>query len=129
MGTSSSGGRCARPSANGSTDPAARTVTVRDDLSPAQAAKTLVHERAHIALGHVDSVASYQVCRGQCEVEAKSVAYLVCTQLGIEADDYSLPYVGGWADGDVEIVRATAERLVTVARSILTSVVPDASAE
>jgi len=117
-------GRCARPQANGSTDPAARTVIVRDDLSPAQAAKTLVHERAHILLGHVDSEVSYQVCRGQCEVEAESVAYLVCTQLGIEADDYSLPYVARWADGDLELIQKTAERVVTVARSILSGVLP-----
>jgi hypothetical protein len=42
-------GPCARPQAKGETDPATRTVTVRDDLSTAQAAKTLVHERAHPA--------------------------------------------------------------------------------
>jgi hypothetical protein len=44
-----------QPRANGPTDPASRTVIVRDDLSPAQACKTLVHEHAHIVLGHVDN--------------------------------------------------------------------------
>jgi hypothetical protein len=80
-------GRCARPQANGETDPSTKTVTVRDDLSPAQAAKTLAHERAYILLGHVDGVASYQARRGRFEVEAESVAYLVCTQLGLDAGD------------------------------------------
>ena len=69
-------GRCARPQANGETDPSTKTVTVRDDLSPAQAAKTLAHERAYILLGHVDGVASYQARRGRFEVEVESVAYL-----------------------------------------------------
>ena len=105
MGYDLKRGKCARPEANGSTDPATRTVIVRDDLSPAQACKTLVHERAHILLGHVDSEASYQICREQCEVEAESVAYLVCTQVGIDAADYSLPYVARWADGDLELIQ------------------------
>ena len=65
-------GRCARPQANGSTDPGSKIVTVRDDVSPAQACKTLVHERAHILLGHVENLATYQICRGPCEVEAES---------------------------------------------------------
>jgi hypothetical protein len=43
------------------TDPAIKTVIVRDDLSPAHAVKTLVHERAHMLLGHVDSVVSRTV--------------------------------------------------------------------
>jgi hypothetical protein len=99
-------------------------VTIRDDLSLAQATKTFAHERAHILLGHVGSVARYLVCRGQCEVEAESVAYLVCVQLGIDAADYSLPYVARWGEGDVELIQKTAERVVTVARSILHAVLP-----
>ena len=52
------------------------------------------------------------------------MAYLVCTQLGIDADGYSLPYVARWADGDIEIIQKTAERVVTVARSILNELLP-----
>ena len=63
-------GTCTNPQANGETDPTSKTVTVRDDLSPAQSAKTLVHQLAHIRLGHVASMPSYQACRGRCEVEA-----------------------------------------------------------
>jgi hypothetical protein len=70
------------------------------------------------------SVATYQICRGRCEVEAESVAYLVCAELGIDAVDYSLPYVARWANGDIELVRKTAERVVTVACSILTGLLP-----
>ena len=68
------------------------------------------------------------VSRGQCEVEAESVAYLVCAQLGIDADDYSLPYVARWVDGDIELIRETAERVVAVARSILNGLTPEEAA-
>ena len=47
------------------------------------------------------------------------MAYLVCTQAGIDAVNYSLPYVARWANGDIELIRKTAECVVTVARSIL----------
>jgi hypothetical protein len=70
-----------------------------------------VHERAHILFGHVDGVASYQICRGRCEVEAESVAYLVCTS-------------SVSTDGDIELVRKTADRVVTVARSIVSDLAP-----
>jgi hypothetical protein len=52
------------------------------------------------------------------------VAYLVCTQLGLDAGDYSLPYAARWADGDIELIQKTAERVVTVARSILNGLLP-----
>ena len=119
-------GTCTNPQANGETDPVSRSVTVREDLSAAQAAKTLVHELAHIRLGHVESVPSYQACRGRCEVEAESVAYLVCTEAGVDAGEYSLPYVARWADGDVAVIRESADRVLTAARSITETMLPAA---
>ncbi|MGO9882522.1 MAG: ImmA/IrrE family metallo-endopeptidase [Solirubrobacteraceae bacterium] len=114
-------GLCTRPTANGETDPSTRTVTVREDLSPAQSVKTLVHELGHILLGHVDGISGV-ACRGRCEAE--SVAYLVCTWAGVEAGSYSLPYVARWAKGDVAVVQETGERVVTAARSITDALMP-----
>ena len=61
-------GECARPTANGETDPMTKTVTVRADLPPAQACKTLAHELAHIRLGRVTGLPSSSGCRGVAEV-------------------------------------------------------------
>jgi antirestriction protein ArdC len=59
--------------ANGTTDFGSRLVTVDAGLSPAQAAKTLAHELAHVLL-HTGT--EYALgCRGRAEVEAESVAY------------------------------------------------------
>ena len=103
--------------ANGTTDHAARTVRVRDDVSDAQATKTLAHELAHVML-HPDTVAYFR-CRGRSEVEAESVAFLVCQAAGLATDGYSFPYVARWADGDASAVQDTAERVITTARAIL----------
>ena len=58
-------------------------------------------------------------CRGRAEVEAESVAYLVCHHHGLASDDYSFAYVAGWTGGDLDTVRATAERVLATARRII----------
>jgi len=103
--------------ANGRTDHGARTVTVRGDVSDAQATKTLAHELAHVIL-HPCTTAYFQ-CRGRSEVEAESVAFLVCRAAGLSSDGYTFPYVAGWADGDAAKVRETADDVLTTARAIL----------
>jgi len=105
--------------ANGRTDHSTRTVTVRDDVSDAQATKTLAHELAHVIL-HPCTTAYFQ-CRGRSEVEAESVAFLVCRAAGLPTDGYSFPYVAGWANGETDVVRETADKVLTTARTILAS--------
>lgn len=101
-------------SANGQTNFAARTVTIRHGLSDAQRCKTLAHELAHVML-HDGAVG----CRGRAEVEAESVAHLVCQSAGLETDSYSFGYVASWADGDVKKVTETGQRVILTARAIL----------
>jgi len=57
-------------------------------------------------------------CRGRAEVEAESVAYLVCALAGITSDQYSFAYLAGWAGGDPDAVQATAERVHDCAQQI-----------
>jgi antirestriction protein ArdC len=107
------------PGAIGSTDFATREVRVRPDVSPAQALKTLIHERAHILLEHRPGDCADP--RSRREVEAESVAYVVCQALGVDCSGYSVVYVGGWAPAghEEEEVAACAGRVVTAARDIL----------
>lgn len=70
------------------------TVRVREDVSSAQATKTLVHELAHILADHETRTVS----RARCEVEAESVACLVSAMTGLDTLGYSVPYVAGWAE-------------------------------
>jgi antirestriction protein ArdC len=113
--------------ANGVTDHTVRTVRVRDDVSDAQAIKTLCHELAHVLL-HPDT-AEYFQCRGRCEVEAESVAYLVCQAVGLATDDYSWPYIAHWSEGKSEVVQDTAGRVLEAARTILTGIETDEQLE
>ena len=91
---------------NGMTTWGERSVKVADDLEPPQRIKTLLHEWAHVQLGHEHRLGAE---RDTKEVEAESVAYLLSQTIGLDSQSYSIPYVTGWAGGDVELVQSTAE--------------------
>lgn len=103
---------------NGYTDPEARTVVIDTNLSPAHAAKTLIHETAHIELAHIDDLAEYVEHRGLMETEAESVAYVVAGMLGFDTSAYSIGYIAGWSDGDTDVIKATAARVVKTSHAI-----------
>ena len=58
-------------------------------------------------------------CRGRAEIEAESVAYIICQAAGLTTAAYSFGYVAHWSGGDPAAVKDTAERVVTTARTIL----------
>ncbi len=105
--------------ANGWTDPTSHTVRVSSAVDDAQAVKTLIHELAHLEAGHVADLPTYATCRGRCEVEAESIAYVVATAQGMHASGYTFAYVAGWAGGDLTCVRQAAETVTKAARTIL----------
>jgi DNA primase len=105
--------------ANGITDWHHKDVVVRASLPGAQRFKTAVHELAHIRL-HEPTTKDRPSCRGIVEVEAESVAYMVCAAIGIDSAGYSLPYVASWSGGDVSKVAATANRVIGCAREVIT---------
>ncbi|NKY38000.1 ArdC-like ssDNA-binding domain-containing protein [Cellulomonas septica] len=107
---------------NGFADPAGHRVRVRVDLDPAHAAKTLAHELGHIRADHPTRFPGYLTdfaCRGQAEVEAESVAYIVMTHAGVAAEAYSTAYIAGWSFGDPDAAKASVAIVVTTARSLL----------
>ncbi|WP_285115146.1 ArdC-like ssDNA-binding domain-containing protein [Leifsonia sp. fls2-241-R2A-40a] len=104
--------------ANGHTDPEQHRITLSLDLAPEQAAKTLIHETAHLQLGHVDDLDEYRHHRGRMEVEAESVAYVVAGLAGFDTSAYSVGYITGWANEDVQQIRDTASRVLHAAHAI-----------
>jgi antirestriction protein ArdC len=104
--------------ANGQTSFTTRVVTVSDRLDEAAAVKTLAHELAHILL-HKPSQVDYYSNRERCECEAESVAFLVCSELGLATDAYSFPYVATWAAGDMKVVTAAADKVLACAGEIV----------
>ncbi len=110
--------RAVLSSASGYTDPQAHQVTLAENLAIEHAAKTLIHETAHIELHHIDDIQEYRAHHGLMEVEAESVAYIVAALSGFDTSTYSIGYITGWADEDVNIIRDTAARVLRTAHTI-----------
>jgi hypothetical protein len=96
---------------NGQTDFARHEVRVCDDLTSSQRIKTAAHEWGHTTMHESGDVAG--VRRQIAEVEAESVAFMLCATVDIDAATYTIPYVAGWSQGDVDVVRSSAERVLT----------------
>ncbi|MHB8220769.1 MAG: ArdC-like ssDNA-binding domain-containing protein [Acidimicrobiales bacterium] len=108
--------------ANGQTNWGARSVVLRSDMTDAAMVKTLLHECGHVLL-HADGAGAH-ITRGQKEVEAESVAYVVAAAHGMGTDGYSFPYVAHWAATDdpeqsIRRVRQAQSRVSTAAKLII----------
>jgi antirestriction protein ArdC len=88
-------------------------IRVRQGLSPAQAVKTLAHELAHAVLHGAD----FAGARPLAELEAESVAYMVCADLGIDSSEYSFGYLVTWSGGGHEACRAISESAHRIQRA------------
>jgi len=86
--------------ANGYFSSAEQRIVLRSGLSQLQTIKTLVHEIAHAKL-HDPKGGVNEIPKGrrEKEVEAESVAYVVCQHFGIDTSEYSFGYVAGWSKG------------------------------
>ena len=104
-----------RGSENGFCDFAAKKIAVRPDVSDLQAVKTLVHELAHALLHSEERPKSVEIA----EVEVESVAFIVLDAMGLASGGYSFPYVARWSGGDVDLVKKSAEKVITCAKRIL----------
>lgn len=100
-------------------------ILVQPDMSQVQTIKTMIHEVSHAKLhapiedgdGETPPQRKRRFVR---EMEAESVAYVVCQHFGIDTADYSFGYVAGWSHGknlsqlkaSLELIRNTAAELI-----------------
>lgn len=92
-------------------------IAIREGLSEEQTIKTLVHEISHAKLGHGDKP---NMDRQTGEVQAESVAYVVCQHLGIDSSQYSFGYIAGWSKdkelpqlhSSLEVIQKTAQDII-----------------
>lgn len=91
-----------------------------------QEVKTLIHESAHAWL-HGKNCEEEQADRQTMEVQAESVAYVVCNYLGIDASDYSFGYIAGWSSdkthkeltSSLDIIRRTSNEMIEMIEGAL----------
>ncbi len=101
----------------GETNHTNRIVAVGDELSSAEAAHILTHELGHIAADHEHR---HDISRAQRETEADSIAYVVCSSLGLDVGEKATFYVAQWSKGDPAILEESVAVIHQAASSILT---------
>ena len=97
-----------------------RKIYVNEGMSQVQTLKTLIHETAH-ALLHARPEAADKD-RHTKEVEAESIAYVVCQHFGIDTADYSFPYVTSWSSGkELDELKASLDCISKTASGLITA--------
>ena len=78
-----------------------KEICIQVGMGESQTIKTMIHEVAHAMLHNSDSMKQRgeEKDRLTKETEAESIAFTVCSVLGIDTSDYSFPYVASWANG------------------------------
>ena len=78
-----------------------KEICVQTGMGESQTIKTMIHEVAHAMLHNSDLMEQRgeEKDRLTKETEAESIAFTVCSALGIDTSDYSFPYVASWASG------------------------------
>ena len=97
-------------------------INVKADLSPASTYYILCHELAHVYLGHLGNdddqwwPSRLGVPRAIREVEAESVAYIVCTRLGLETRSHD--YLTGYLPANLPLDSLSLDQIAKVAGRI-----------
>ncbi len=95
------------------------TIDLATGHATGQSAKTLAHELAHEAMHKRDRPDG--LTRTIAELEAESVAYVVCSHFGLDVEVRASRYIAQW-DGDAKALRESLDRIATTARDIIDDV-------
>lgn len=74
-----------------------KEIVIKSGMSDLQTVKTAIHETAH-SIVHKDQ--AHVKDSATMEVEAESVAFVVCQHLGLDTSDYSFGYLAGWSSNE-----------------------------
>jgi len=91
-------------------------IAVDNSYSTGQQAKTLAHELAHQALHFGDK--ALLVSGAQAELEAESVAYVVCQHFGLDSEVRSAAYIAIW-QGNGKALRESLQRIQKTSAAII----------
>jgi antirestriction protein ArdC len=101
--------------AKGTYDIIKKVITIKSGLSYQQKIKTLVHEYVH----HIHhSKYHNEESRDLSEIIAESTAYIVCSNIGVQCDDYSIPYLKTWCN-DIRQLKMVGITIQKIAREII----------
>lgn len=109
-------------SKKGYCNPIDMRIAIKAGMSEAQTLKTAIHEITHADLHapESDSPSHGESGRRTKEVEAESVAYVVCSHYGLDTSDYSFGYLAAWSsDKELKELQGSLERIQKQASDLI----------
>lgn len=105
--------------------PSEQRIAIREGMSEAQTLKTAIHELAHSRLHNIEQDSGKPALEGKDrntkEVEAESIAFVVCSHFGLDTGDYSFGYIGTWSSGkELPELKASLQTIRSAASGIIT---------
>lgn len=95
-----------------------KQIFLRTGMAASQQFKTLIHEKAHSLLHNSD--AEQKFTRSEAEVQAESVAFVVCYAVGLDSGtEYSFPYIATWQGKDMNVLRSSLSVIEKTARELI----------
>ena len=89
-------------------------IVVNENLEDNHIAKTLIHEYVH---------SSFHKCTDkptdQKEIEAESIAYVVCNYFGVDTHEYSFGYIASYANKDIEELKTILSNIQSFANELI----------
>ena len=89
-------------------------IAIKEDMSNVQTMKTGVHEVSHALLHDREVMDAEGVLKDQTtkEVEAESIAYIVCNHFGLDTSEYSFTYIASWCESrDMKALKASMDTI------------------
>lgn len=92
-------------------------VVIKSGMSDLQTIKTAIHETTHSIL-HKDK--EHTKDSRTMEVEAESVAFVVCQHFGLDTSDYSFGYLASWSsDKDLPELKSSLQTIQKTAHEVI----------
>lgn len=101
-----------------------KVIAIKENMPELQTVKTLVHEIVHAVLHNKETGEEKDAARNTKEVQAESVAYIVCSYLDLDTSEYSFEYVAGWSkDKEMKDLQDSMNVIQRTAKQIIDAIV------
>ena len=97
-------------------------IAIKEDMSNVQTMKTGIHEVSHALLHDREVMDAEGVLKDQTtkEVEAESIAYIVCNHFGLDTSEYSFTYIASWCESrDMKALKASMDTIRKTSAEII----------